>query len=58
MLQVPARVVEGKAGLALSVFGQTINLAKGGPHAIGSTVWLSILRVLSRPESDDSMGDG
>ena len=58
MLQVPARVVEGKGGLALSVFGQTINLAKGGPHAIGTTVWLSILRVLSRPERADSTGDG
>lgn len=58
MLQVPARVVEGNGGLALSVFGQTINLAKGGPHAIGSTVWLSILRVLPRPECADSSGDG
>ena len=58
MLQVPARVVEGKGGLALSVFGQTVNLAKGGPHAIGSTVWLSILRVLSRPERADSTADG
>ena len=58
MLQVPARVIEGKGGLALSVFGQTINLAKGGPHAIGSTVWVSILRVLSRPERADSTGEG
>ena len=58
MLQVPARVVEGKGGLALAVFGQVVNLAKGGPHAIGSTVWLSILRVLPRPERADSTGDG
>ena len=54
LLQLRATVVEGQGGLALSVFGQTLNLPKGGPHAIGASVWLSILRVIPRPERGDS----
>lgn len=51
---LPASVVQGGDGLTLSVFGQMVKLPKGGPYAIGSTVWLSILRVLPRPEGGDS----
>jgi molybdate transport system ATP-binding protein len=54
LLQVPGTVVEGKGALSLSVFGQRLSLPKGGAYAIGSTVWLSILRVLPRPEPSDS----
>lgn len=56
LLLLPATVMDGKGGLILSVFGQTLQLAKGGPHAIGSRVWLSVLRVLPRPEPGDSTG--
>ena len=54
LLQLPAEVVDVEGGLTLSVFGQTLRLAKGGPYAPGTTVWLSILRVLPRAEPGDS----
>lgn len=56
LLQLPARVLEAGAGLTLSVFGQTLRLAKGGAYEPGATVWLSILRVLPRAEPGDSPG--
>jgi len=54
LLQLPGVVESGQSGLAVSVFGQTLQIPKGGPHPIGSTVWLSVLRVLPRPERVDS----
>lgn len=54
LVQIPATVIDGQGSLTLSVFGQVLSLPKGGPHAIGSTVWLSILRVLPRCEPFDS----
>lgn len=51
---LPARVVTGEGGLSLDVFGQTITLPKGGPHAVDAELWLSILRLLPRPEPSDS----
>lgn len=54
LLQLPATVFEGKRGLNLSVHGQELSLPKSGPYGIGSNVWLSILRVLPRPEGSDS----
>ena len=51
---LPARVVEGKGGLSLDVFGQKITLPRGGPHAIGAQLHLSILRIFPRPEPSDS----
>ncbi len=54
LVQVPGQVIDGPFGLTLSVLGQTLNLPKAGPYAIGATVWLSILRVLPRPEHIDS----
>lgn len=54
LVQIPATVIESQGGLKLSVFGQTLTLPKGGSYAIGATVYLSILRVLPRPEPGDS----
>lgn len=51
---LPVRVVPGDGGLSLDVFGQTITLPKGGPHAVDAKLWLSILRILPRPEPSDS----
>lgn len=51
---MPAAVAEGAGGLNLDVFGQRIRLPRGGPHAIGARLWLSVLRVLPRPEPADS----
>ncbi|NND19654.1 MAG: ATP-binding cassette domain-containing protein [Silicimonas sp.] len=58
LLSMPATVAEGGSGLTLTVFGQTVILPKSGPYGIGSTVWLSVLRVLPRPEADDSARSG
>ncbi len=54
LLQLAATVAEGEGGLTVSVHGQRLRLPKGGPYAIGSTVWLSVLRVLPRIEATDS----
>lgn len=54
LLTLPAHVIEGGSGLNLSVFGQRLVLPRSGPHGIGSPVWLSVLRVLPRPELSDS----
>lgn len=51
---LPVRVIDGTGGLALTVFGQDITLPRGGPHAVGAPLWLSILRILPRPEPSDS----
>ncbi len=51
---LPVRVVTGDGGLSLDVFGQTITLPKGGPHAVDAELWLTILRILPRPEPSDS----
>ena len=55
---LPGKVIEGDHALSLTVFGQRITLAKGGTHAIGAKVWLSVLRVLPRPERSDSDDTG
>ena len=54
VMQFPARVVEGGAGLTVDVYGQRIVLPRGGPHAIGAEVWVSILDFSPRPEPGDS----
>jgi len=46
--------VESGAGLAVAVSGQRIRIPRGGPHPAGAPVWLSVLRVLPRPEPGDS----
>lgn len=51
---LPARVISGEGGLSLDVFGQKIILPKGGPYVVGADLWLSILRILPRPEPGDS----
>ena len=51
---LPVEVLEGAGGLSLGVFGQNVTLPRGGPHAVGARLWLSILRVLPRPEPSDS----
>lgn len=51
---LPATVTESGTLLTLNVFGQSLTLPRSGGHATGSTVWLSILRVLPRPEPNDS----
>lgn len=51
---LPVEVLEGAGGLTLEVFGQKITLPRGGPHVVGARLWLSILRVLPRPEPSDS----
>ena len=58
LLQVPGTVVEGQGGLTLSVADQILRLPKSGPYGIGSTVWLSVLRVLPRIENHDSEREG
>ena len=52
--KVPAEVLAGDRGLALDVLGQRITLPRGGPHVIGTRLWLSVARVLPRPEPGDS----
>ena len=54
ILTLPATVLAGEGGLALDVFGQKITLARGGPHGIGTRLWISAARVLPRPEPSDS----
>ncbi|MDA8586860.1 ATP-binding cassette domain-containing protein [Rhodobacteraceae bacterium] len=51
---LPARVVKGEGGLSLDIFGQKITLPKGGPYAVEAKLWVSILRILPRPEPIDS----
>lgn len=54
ILQAPAKVVKGHGGLTVLLFGEEVVLPGGGPHAIGSTVWLSIRELTARPERIDS----
>ena len=54
LTSLPVRVLEGQGGLTLDVFGQKITLPRGGPHVVGAELWLSILRILPRPEPSDS----
>lgn len=54
VLQVPAKVVKGDGGLTVALYGEEVALPGGGPHAIGSTVWLSVREVAARPERIDS----
>lgn len=56
LLQFPAEVITGAGGFTVSAFGQRLLLPKGGPYSIGATIWLSVLRVLPRPEANDSQG--
>ena len=49
-LCLPATVMGTSGGLELDVFGQRVTLARGGPHAVGARLWLSVLRVLPRPD--------
>ena len=51
---LPATVTQSDGGLSLDVFGQSLMLPKAGPYAIGSVLWLTILRVLPRPVLSDS----
>lgn len=47
---LPAHVVDGDGGLTLDIFGQHIGLPRSGAYELGARVWISILRVLPRPE--------
>ncbi len=51
---LPATVTDTEGGLGLDVFGQQLLLPKAGPYAVGSLIWLTILRVLPRPVVSDS----
>ncbi|MXQ07185.1 ATP-binding cassette domain-containing protein [Alphaproteobacteria bacterium GH1-50] len=53
---LPARIAEqsGPAGPVLDVFGQRQPVATVPETGEGGRVWLSVLRVLPRPERDDS----
>ena len=51
---LPATVTESEGGLSLDVFGQSLMLPKAGPYAIGSQLYLTVLRVLPRPVLSDS----
>ncbi len=53
LLQLPASVIEGDEGLALDVFGQSIDFPRGGLHAVGAKLWVSVLRVAARPEPSE-----
>ena len=54
LVTLPARVVPGEGGLTLDIFGQRLTLSRGGPHAVDAHLWVSVLRVLPRPEPGDS----
>jgi molybdate transport system ATP-binding protein len=54
LVTLPATVTECEGGLSLDVFGQNLMLPKAGPYAIGSNLYLTILRVLPRPVLPDS----
>lgn len=54
LLTLPATVAEGPDGLTLDVFGQSVALPRGGLHAVGAHLWVSILQVSARPEVGDS----
>ena len=54
---LPGEVIEipeEGAGPVVSIFGQRIRLPRPGPDLSGSRVWVSVLRILPRPEPDDS----
>ena len=56
---LPGEVIEipeEGAGPVVSIFGQKIRLPRPGPELSGSRVWVSVLRILPRPEPDDSQG--
>lgn len=54
LITLPATVSESEGGLSLDVFGQSLMLPKSGPYAIGSSLYLTILRILPRPVLSDS----
>ena len=54
LLQVPALIADVDGRPKLDVFGQIMDLPRGGPHAIGAQVWLSVLEISPRPEASDS----
>lgn len=54
LLQLPATVTEVGEGLAIDVFGQSINFPRGGLHAVGAKLWVSVLHVAARTELGDS----
>lgn len=54
LITLPATVTQSEGGLSLDVFGQNLMLPKAGPYAIGSPLWLTVLRVLPRPTLADS----
>lgn len=54
LITLPVTVRQSEGGLSLDVFGQTLLLPKAGPYAVGSSLYLTILRVLPRPVVSDS----
>lgn len=53
---LPGEVQEQGGGLGVSVFGQVLPLSRRNDLGPGAKVWLSVLRVLPRPERSDSGG--
>lgn len=55
MITLPVTVTgEHKGGTSLDVFGQSLTLPTGGPHVVGASLWLSVLKALPRPVVSDS----
>ncbi|MEL7151231.1 MAG: ATP-binding cassette domain-containing protein [Pseudomonadota bacterium] len=54
VLQVPASIVEQDGVMMVDVFGQRMALPHAGPHAIGTSVWISAREVAPRPDGVDS----
>lgn len=52
---LPAGVIHGSEGLALDVWGQRLSLSHSDWHGAGARLWLSVIRVLVRPEPRDSV---
>lgn len=51
---LPGGVSHGPKGLALDVWGQELILPHDAWHGVGARLWLSVLKVLVRPEGRDS----
>lgn len=56
MAVLPGEVQEQGGAMVVSVFGQTLAMPRRSDLTVGAKVWLSVLRVLPRPEGADSPG--
>ncbi len=54
---LPGEVVAQQADgteLIVSIYGQHVRVPRRGPNLSGARVWVSVLRILPRPDPDDS----